>query len=206
MKRIQTKRSFLQSLSSVGDVNTFQKSWQGGVATQITPGVIDCFSLVSRSLNALPTCTGWVLASFLQKTLFALEKSLKFLASVSAASASKEVDEGKTKKSEFQKGPVLHLTHYKPCAGTLFKERTVWQITKLLSAFLYPVFHLSCFCVKGKQITVSTNNPQLWLLSSSPINVPGLDYQMEDGYSVKISWSIIYTVGNELNWIWIALR
>lgn len=62
-------------------------------------------------------------------------------------------------------------------------------MTKLhLSAFSCPVFHLSC--VEGKQITVSAHSPQLWLLSSGPVNVnsaPGLDYHMEDdGYFVQI--------------------
>lgn len=48
------KGAFLQSLSSAGDVNTFQKSWQGGIATQISLGVIDCFSLVTRPLECSP--------------------------------------------------------------------------------------------------------------------------------------------------------
>lgn len=48
------KGVFLQSLSSVGDVNTFQKAWQGGIITQINLGVIDCYSLVTSSLECSP--------------------------------------------------------------------------------------------------------------------------------------------------------
>lgn len=113
------KGAFLQSLSSVGDVNTFQKPRKNSYPNKSRSYwfLQPCYQV----WNALPTCTGWVLASFLQKTLFALEKSLNFLASVSAASASKEVDGGKAKRVSSRKAPLNSLTG-KPCAGTLSKK------------------------------------------------------------------------------------
>ena len=50
----KTKGVFLQTLSSVGDVSTFQKARQGGRTTQISPGVINCYSLAASSLECSP--------------------------------------------------------------------------------------------------------------------------------------------------------
>lgn len=94
MRRIEkntnkTKGIFLQSLSSAGGVNTLQKSWQGGRATQISPGVID-YSALLLLFGMLSHLHSLGLA-FFKKTSFALEKQFKLAAAVSAASASKAV-------------------------------------------------------------------------------------------------------------------
>lgn len=203
------KGAFLQSLASRGDVNTFQQSRQGRTATQISLGVFDCFSLATRCLECSPYVHRLGLGLLLTKDIIYPWEIKIFSLSLSSFCFQGSRWGGKQKRVAQRPSAPLNPATGKPCAGTLLKKEQC-EITKLqLSAFSYPVFHLSCFCVEGKQITVSTHSPQHWVLSSSPVNVktvPGWDYHhLEDGYCVKISWSIICTVGNELNWIWISL-
>lgn len=148
MRRIEKntdkiKGAFLQSLSCVGNVNTFQKSWQGGIATQISLGVTDCFSLITRSLECPPHLHRLGFGLLLTEDITWPWEIITIFSFSLSSFCFQGSRWGGNKRDWVPERPSapLNALKGKPCAGTLFKERRVWEISKFqLSAFSYLCF------------------------------------------------------------------
>lgn len=157
------KGVFLQSLSSVGDVNTFQKAWQGGIITQINLGVIDCYSLVTSSLECSPHLHMLGFGHFLTKyivcpcevvKIFSLSiSSFCFYGSRFKKKKKKKRRKGKKKKERVSSKKATFSTELTRKQGAGIPVRRKHSVRNYptpvqLSTFSDPAFHLSCFCVK----------------------------------------------------------
>lgn len=195
------KGVFLQSLSSVGDVNTFQKAWRGGIITQINLGVIDCYSLVTSSLECSPHLHMLGFGHLFTKDIVCPWEVVKiFSLSISSFCfygsrffKKKRRKEKKKKRVSSKKATFsTELTHKKTmCRYSCSKKA---QCEKLPNSSSAVYFFRSCISfvmllckVKADHFTVAINNPYLLLPSFSPVsvkNVPCLDYHLEDRYFV----------------------
>lgn len=157
MRRIEKntdkiKGAFLQSFSCVGNVNAFQKPWQGGIATQISLGVIDCFSLTTRSLECPPYLHRLGFGLLLTEDIICPWEIIKIFSFSLSSFCFQGSRWGENKRDWVPERPSAPLNALKGtmCRNLVQRKKSVRNYQIPIVCFFISVFHLLCFCVKGK--------------------------------------------------------